>query len=376
MSTRVSGQQQQAQQAPAKAVTFPYPMDFLRNSKVSDILSARVGGTTKEKPLSITTDSTIQEALHCLATNNVYSVLIRSNDKETTKYTHFLTIFDLLAATAFQKFFDQSSSTETEQGTTHEALTQHAEKFFNQKVSMVLGLTSESFSLMKIKSNESVMRLMDLFKRGVHRALVVDNQNNEENAKVVTQFDVVCWLHKNKHQFGEVMETKADGVMQSSMQYKTDQDPNQPIHLPESRWSGSRMKFALHMQSDFNALSGFRMMYLHKMSSLAIVDQSGKLVENLSVSDLRGLSRDKIPLVLKPVLDYIKEIRQTIPKEKQHHGLVMITKDDMLGKAIDLCMENKLHRCWVVDEEGKPLSVITLSDIIGTVVPEQMISEE
>ena len=40
-------------------------------------------------------------------------------------------------------------------------------------------------------------------------------------------------------------------------------------------------------------------------------------------------------------------------------------KSAELGDVIRLAVENHIHRVWVANDQGLPIGVVTLSDIIG-----------
>merc|ERR1711974_381077 len=55
-------------------------------------------------------------------------------------------------------------------------------------------------------------------------------------------------------------------------------------------------------------LEGFRKMVREQVQAVAVIDEEGKLVGNLSASDVRGLSSEKVKLVSSPFAEYIKQL--------------------------------------------------------------------
>jgi CBS domain-containing protein len=110
-----------------------------------------------------------------------------------------------------------------------------------------------------------------------------------------------------------------------------------------------------------SALEAFGRMAADQKSSLGLTDPaSGKLVGNLSASALRALhSPEAFPTLLQSAADF---------QAAQHGGALppvpAITADATFGQLLDLLVGSKLHRAYVVDGEGKPTSIITLTDVL------------
>lgn len=354
-----------------KGVDYPYPLDFLRKSTVDDVLSLSQKSSHLRNLISVSPSTSLEDTFQCMATNNIYSVLVEasqpSEKSEGKKFSCFVSIFDLLSATIFQEFFDAAS--QTKEPTPYD-LQQKVAKFMKNHVSTVIGLTSEDRELHEVALSTSVLNLMNMMKRGIHYVLVLDKNGSQSDARILTQFDLVQWLYHHNNHFGSLAEMTIDGVMQSAMEFKSEQDPNQPVRLPGSRWSGSLMKYALSISKQCSALTAFRTMYMHRISGLAVVDENEKLIDNLSASDLRGLTMETLESVNLPVLEYLKFRREKLRKVKNISGVAKVnSRTSNMGEALQLCHKYRLHRIWVVDEDDKPVSVVTLSDFIAAFCP-------
>jgi 5'-AMP-activated protein kinase regulatory gamma subunit len=96
------------------------------------------------------------------------------------------------------------------------------------------------------------------------------------------------------------------------------------------------------------------------VSALAICNEAGQLVDNLSATDLRGLGRDDIPNILEPIGKFFlthgimrkKTISTTLPNAT-------------LGKVLTLLVKNNVHRVWIVDDDKHPIGVVSRTDICG-----------
>ncbi|KAL4425007.1 hypothetical protein ABPG77_002892 [Micractinium sp. CCAP 211/92] len=112
------------------------------------------------------------------------------------------------------------------------------------------------------------------------------------------------------------------------------------------------------------AIEAFARMAIDEKSCLGLTEPTtGKLVGNLSASDLRGLtSPEAFASLLSPAADY---------QAARHGGAAplvgTVTPATTFGDLLDMLVGRKLHRVYVVDEAGKPTSIITLTDILRLV---------
>lgn len=104
----------------------------------------------------------------------------------------------------------------------------------------------------------------------------------------------------------------------------------------------------------------FRLLGDEYVTALPIVDkESGKLLANMSASDLRGLTV--------PKLRFLNETVETF-LTAQMGGIrapVSVKSSATLAQVIQLVVENNIHRVWLTDDKEKPVGVVTLTDIIS-----------
>lgn len=98
----------------------------------------------------------------------------------------------------------------------------------------------------------------------------------------------------------------------------------------------------------------------HKsVSSVPIVDEHGKLTNVYEAVDVLGLVKGGIYTDLDlSVGDAL------LRRPEDFEGVHTCTLNDRLSTIMDTIRKSRLHRLFVVDDEGKLISVITLSDIL------------
>ena len=109
-------------------------------------------------------------------------------------------------------------------------------------------------------------------------------------------------------------------------------------------------------------------MMSNKRHGLPVVDGDGRIVANVSATDIRYLgsvSHDAVhAAVSKNVMDYLRE-------ERRHASLVPITvrAGDAYATALMFLVNTGLHRLYIVDDDNRPIGVFTLSDALRVVAP-------
>jgi len=98
-----------------------------------------------------------------------------------------------------------------------------------------------------------------------------------------------------------------------------------------------------------------------RFSGLAIIDEQGKLVNNISASDLKGVTKDTFWKLELPIEQILGE-RQKLPP-------LTCKPQDTLGDVIQKLVDCRVHRIYVVDSSNHPTNVITLTTILKVFAP-------
>ncbi|CAG8638280.1 9609_t:CDS:2, partial [Paraglomus occultum] len=186
--------------------------------------------------------------------------------------------------------------------------------------------------------------------------------SDTQRVSVLTQRDAINYILNDPELRECVQDVPAKNVIQRSWKTFTERDdPNQLLHrLPVSNVQSSYVLYISHLVS---ALTGFRSMAIHGVSSMAVVDKqdgSIKLLDNLSASDIRHFTEDTMSDVFLPVSDYLKKVR------KSERKLVVCYEDTPLREVMELAVKNSVHRVWVIEQESeKPVGEISMTDMLA-----------
>ena len=113
------------------------------------------------------------------------------------------------------------------------------------------------------------------------------------------------------------------------------------------------MKKVVTVEESAKAIEGYTLMDANKLESIAVVSD-GKLVGQLSASDLRGLAKDLFSSLDKRISDFIGKAKK----------ISTCSPDAKLKDVIKQLAASSLHRLWIVDKELHPIGVVSLGDVM------------
>jgi len=194
--------------------------------------------------------------------------------------------------------------------------------------------TNEFFPL---HHNTTFREVLDVLStRGVHNVVTLSRHHNHLG-RFITQSQIIQLIADNTEQFGEILEERVEK-------------------------SGIGTNHVITLNQDDTTYSAFRTIIEKRISGVAITDQTGKLVGNLSIKDIR-LVVDKCPnLELNtPISEFLKDIQQVDPK--LHSRPVTCEPKDAIITVVHILNASKMQSIFIVDYTGRPVGVISLGDV-------------
>ncbi|KAJ1555955.1 hypothetical protein HK405_009933 [Cladochytrium tenue] len=328
-----------------------------------------------------------------------------------------VSIYDILAWTVFQKLFDKLELEEQFPAKkTEERFKQWLEveediaAYFETAIGELVGYTSESAVSWTLRSTDPVSSLLQMLSTPpYHRVLVVDvdaaaasldldtpsDPVPGSSVVIVTQTDVLRWLMDVREKVAPTAMNvlfsaplaAVDALARSKPIRRADMDANQVaaaqskgLHSGEDnvpQAEAPTRQRVVSVPTSFSALAAFRLMYVHRVTAVAVVDDRGRLCANLSASDLRGLTADRASLdfLLRPSFEFL-ESRHRRPDAIKADQLLSRPDFVSMGSAAADAVAAHLHRVWIVDPSEHPRACVTLSDMLAFfVAPEDVAFE-
>jgi 5'-AMP-activated protein kinase, regulatory gamma subunit len=161
---------------------------------------------------------------------------------------------------------------------------------------------------------------------------MVNNQNQFED--IITQSDIVSFIVQHKDSLDQRLVSKTVEEL------------------------GIVTKRVVSITEKDEALAGFRLMVERKVGAIAVVEAgTEKLVGQLAAGVLRGIDETNYADLRLPVKEFLKK-----------HSVIGYNTCKLSTVLSDLLAnlhKFRIHRVFVIDDNGRCIGVITLSDIIA-----------
>ncbi|XP_076892796.1 SNF1-related protein kinase regulatory subunit gamma-like PV42a [Bidens hawaiensis] len=323
--------------------------------------------------------ATLAHTLNALVANQVVAVpvaappghwigaggsMILESDKHTgavrKHYIGMVTMLDILSHIAGDK----------PDGGTVEDL-DNMEQRMSVPVSSVIGHCLESLSLWTLNPSTSILDCMEVFSKGIHRALVPLDSNMENLAgvelvesastyRMLTQMDLIKFLKGRepelKHVFDRTVHDLAVLV--------------EPV---------------FGVINHTKVIDAIKSMRAGALNAVPIVDSTNpatedhsqlvngkgrKVIGTFSATDLRGCPVSQLQSFMPgSVMDFTRGLLSvsanmagSSPRE-----LVTCYCESRLGEVVNKLVANHVHRVWVVDRNGLLEGLVSLTDIIRVI---------
>ncbi|PON48094.1 CBS domain containing protein [Parasponia andersonii] len=239
-------------------------------------------------------------------------------------------------------------------------------------VSSIIGHCLEGLSLWTLNPNTSILDCMEVFSKGIHRALVpldghMDNVSGVELVesasayRMLTQMDVLRFLKQHDSEVKSITSNSITdmGAITESVLAITDR--TKVIDAIKS------MRVAL-----LNAVPIVRASDIPDEDHKQLINGRGrKIIGTFSATDLRGCHLSALQSWLPlSALDFTETV-WTSPlfaepnnAEPPKRELVACGPESSLAQVIDQAVTNHVHRVWVVDPHGLLVGLVSLTDII------------
>jgi len=291
---------------------------------------------TDDRVFVATRDDKITDVWKGMIEKNFLSVPVLQ--KTGYKYYGFVDAFDIV-----KYFIEHFGSKKLESSEDFWTLIEEDERFQKRTVKDVMTYPiARRNPFHPVKKGFSLFSAFEILAKedGVHRIPVIDA--NRKLINLLTQSQCVRYLHTTLEQLGAIQ--------------------NKPL-----REITHVRKDVKSIQETDKCIDGFNRMVEFNVQGLAVLDKNGKLVDTLSVRDLKHVSSDGRLFwrLYQPAVDFLKKVREAEQDStKVKYVLQFATEDETLGQVIRKLVQSNLHRLFLVDENQKPIGVVSLKDVL------------
>ncbi|XP_014500534.2 SNF1-related protein kinase regulatory subunit gamma-like PV42a [Vigna radiata var. radiata] len=257
-------------------------------------------------------------------------------------------------------------------------ITQDLDQRMSDPVSSIIGHSFEGLSLWTLNPNTSMLDCMEVFSKGVHRAMVpVDGQ--EENVasgvelaesassyQILTQMDMLRFLHGRAAELHSILSRSVQDLGADTVQIYAITDRTKLVYAIKC------LKAAM-----LNAVPIVRAGDVGQDDHKQLINgRCRKLIGTFSATDLRGCHITSLKSWLGiSALAFTEEVQSSplySESDMQNRGssrreLVTCYVESPLSEVIEKAVTNHVHRVWVVDQEGLLVGVVSLTDVIRVI---------
>mmetsp|Transcript_31615 Transcript_31615/g.58497 ORF Transcript_31615/g.58497 Transcript_31615/m.58497 type:complete len:377 (-) Transcript_31615:257-1387(-) len=125
-------------------------------------------------------------------------------------------------------------------------------------------------------------------------------------------------------------------------------------------------KDIVKIADDASAASAFELLDSKRLSGIAVVDEDGKLIGNTSARDIKNAVMDagRIGMDM-DILSYLARVRQSQVVKNDKYPSCHVHEDATVGNVVNLLAKTGFHRVFVVDDDMRPVGVVSFADIIN-----------
>jgi len=184
--------------------------------------------------------------------------------------------------------------------------------------------------------------VLDLLSKTAHRVAITNEQI--DIVGLITQSRVIRFFKDHKDIFSERLSRKVGEL-----------------------WGDKRVVYSVGLNNF--VIDALKKMREHKVSGLAIIDENGKLIGNISAGDLRNVDYSELQGLREDLHAQLRSFKNLGPSASTLSGLahfnpITVSLDNTLEDVADLFLKNRIHRVFVIDSQGKPTHVISIDDLI------------
>ncbi|GME95291.1 unnamed protein product [[Candida] boidinii] len=300
----------------------------------------------KNKLIIINSKISVEEAFDTLVKNNLTSVPVEEFENDLNCLTFDYTDLNSYLLLVLNKLkMERLSSLNYEPKSEIPDLIKKAQRGEQVPVSFVIRLANKN-PFIKLNESDNLANVVEILGSGVHRVAITKNQ---QLTGILSQRRLIKYLWDNARRFPSM-----EPLLSSSL---------------HSLGIGSANVITIY--GDQLLIEALVKMDDLMISSLAVVDRNYNLLGNISVTDVRLVSKSsKSDLLYKSCLHFISIIlgSRGLENGKDSFPIFHVTNSSSLGRTIAKLVATKSHRLWIVKQQGGSTSGASSQSTIPTSV--------
>jgi CBS-domain-containing membrane protein len=277
----------------------------------------------------------LERALSRINTHNIHSLPVVDEDSSVGAVIGLLDVLDMIAE--ISESAEGSPNARPRRNTLFTPIHEIMEKPFHRPTNLISTHTSLYDAVHYFAAAPGVQRVM-IVNRVIEEGTVVQQTKPEEMVLgLLTQSDLLRFMAEN------FVWMKKEPIFQKTLQ-ELNLGTRKPITVDQTKL----------------AYQAFMEVHKKGCDGIAVVDSNGKLIANVSASNIKGMTRRNYQLLFRPLTQYLARDR----KRGWWQLPLCTTLDTKLENVVLQFVAAKVHQMYICDEEGKPTGEVSLSDVM------------
>jgi len=331
-------------------MAFPLYEEFIDTHNINDLIKERNDSTLVDAE----ENETIQTIYNKYIEYNLRCIPIYRIENGVKNYTGYITLLDLIPGDILKTIKEKCQDNNADIDEVVDSL-----DYFKQPIKNFL--KEINLELKIISSSTSIRELIKILSKYNHHCLVKDDNNAYE---IVTQYDLIQYLFNNIEKIDdELLDQQAGYIFGLALKKhlchvegRVEPDYFKDIKTPEF----------VKMNYKKTALEGFLLMLEKNVECVAITDDDDLAISVLTSGNVRGLNPDALKEVVKPILPFLKSALDNVPEPHT------CTENYTIIQLIKKLMHYQTRRLIVVDKDGLPIGIVSMSDIVSALNIDEM----
>jgi CBS domain-containing protein len=305
--------------------------DVLKNITVQRIAYE---SWTRKNLVLVNSNQPIDRALSRINTHNIHSLPVVNANSNSGAVLGVIDILDIISA--LSESWDNNST----RAQRREKLVTPISDLLSRKAHPPTYLMSVYTSIHEAfrEFAQSKLNRVLIVERRLEKTVIQQEKPEEFVLGILTQSDLIRFVAEN------IMWIKKEKVFQATLR-QLNLGQRKPIIVPPTTL----------------AYQAFQEIHRNEgREGVALVDNNGRLIANISASNIKGMTRANIQLLFRPLTDFLGRDR----KRGWWQLPICTTLDTTLENIILQFVGTKVHRMYIVDNDGRPTGEVSLFDVI------------
>lgn len=282
----------------------------------------------RENLVFVTNDTTVENAFELLNKNRFTSIPIKAKPEDPTVSD----TFDYADLNAYllivMGLIEPVNNDEETENYVKKARTGHVVPV---KFAAHLGAKNELTSL---KSNSTILQAVEILGSGVHRVVISDAIDPKITIGILSQRRLIRFIWENGRRFKSL----------------------EPFFQMKLSDLGIGPKEVVSINGDRPVIDALTIMHRDGVSSLAVTDNSNSLLGNISIVDVRLVTKSSQKHLLRsPCKQFLSTIlnERGLDDGQDSYPVFHVTLSSTVGRTIAKLVATKSHRLWIVQPAQK-----------------------